>query len=742
MASGRHRPAPGKHQFNVGRVHTARRVPTITQVTQTECGLCSCLGMLQYYGRNEDLHSVREDMEAGRDGLSATQLARFLRSRGMDARLFRVKSINALRNFTSPVILYWEDYHFLVLERFDGHKATVMDPAVGRRQLTAEQLAAGFSWIAISAVPGPTFRRLRKPAFAEWRGLPLFADGSRKRIALVALLSLTGYGAVLGIPVLTEWAVDKYQRFHGIGDLAAMVIIIACAAIVYFAIQLVRIIVLSTVVLLLGRHLMTTTFGKLLSLPYKFFTTRQPGELLFRLGSVNAVRDMLSSRVAQGILDAGTLVCVTVYLMVVEWRLGLIAITLFGLNAAYMVKTRTRVLEVVDAELSNLSKSQSTQLDAVVSIPTIKMGGYAGQFLHKWSKDYAASLSAMKARMQLQSGWINGITTTVQMFGPLILLLSGLYFVNRGEISVGAAIAAQAMSATYFALSTSVFQMYTEVTEVSRYMTRLGDIMRTPSENRGGPLWRLPNNSIRLTNVSFRHTRHSDFVVRDVSLTIPPGAKVALVGKSGSGKSTLGRIICGLYEPTRGAVHFGGRDAREFNRDALRRQMGYVPQEVHLHNRTILENLTLGQNIPEEVVRHYCANVGILDFVDELPMGLKTVVSEMGANFSGGQRQRLAIVRALLQRPSIYVMDEATASLDTVNERRVNQIIDQTGATQVIIAHRLATIQNADYIYVLDRGRLVEHGTNTELMNFGVVFSSLYAENSNSATTIIGSERP
>jgi ABC-type multidrug transport system fused ATPase/permease subunit len=186
-------------------------------------------------------------------------------------------------------------------------------------------------------------------------------------------------------------------------------------------------------------------------------------------------------------------------------------------------------------------------------------------------------------------------------------------------------------------------------------------------------------------------------------------------------------------------VQFGGRDLAEYDKHALRRTIGYIPQEVHLHNRTILENLTLGQDISDEQVREYCDSVGILDFLDDLPMGLKTLVSEMGANFSGGQRQRLAIVRALLQRPKILMMDEATASLDTINERRVTKIIQDLGATQVVIAHRLATVKSADHIYVFDRGRIVEHGTHETLMNNGSVYSDLYADPT--ADTLVGGNR-
>ncbi|MEU4693425.1 peptidase domain-containing ABC transporter [Actinoplanes sp. NPDC023714] len=712
-----------------------RRVPTVTQVTQTECGLCSCVALLRYFGRAEEISTAREVMDAGRDGLSAHQLAQYLTARGLQVKTYRVRDVRALAGFTEPVILYWEDYHFLVLEKFDGKHAVVMDPAVGRRRITAAELEAGFSNIVIAAEPGPDFEKSRAKPFAEWRRVPLFADGARRRMVLVGLLSLVGYGAVLGVPLLTQWAVDRTARFDGLGDLGVMIALVFAVAAGYYVIHLIRTATLSTLVTLLGGHLMTRTFTKLLALPYRFFTTRQPGELLFRLNSVNTIRDLLSSRVAQGVLDVGTLIGVTTYIFLTEWRLGLITLALLVLNALYLAKTRMRVLEAVDAEIANLSKSQSTQLDAIVSIPTIKMGGYADRFVADWSRTYQDSLEAMKTRIRLQQGRIAGVTASTQMFGPLLVLLSALYMVSHGQISLGAAIGVQAVSATYFALATSVFQTYTEFSEASRYVARLGDITAAQPETAGGSRLTLPSTGIRLRDVSFRFTRHSDLVLRNVSLDIPAGAKIALVGPSGSGKSTLGRIICGLYEPVTGTVEFGGADMREYDRNALRRSIGYIPQEVHLHNRTILENLTMGQDIPIEEVRDYCANVGILDFLDDLPMGLKTLVSEMGANFSGGQRQRLAIVRALLQRPRILVMDEATASLDTVNERRVTQIIQEIGATQVIIAHRLATIRSADHIYVLAGGHVVEHGTHDALLANGAAYADLYTETAAAVTT-------
>lgn len=709
-----------------GRVRRRRRVPTVTQVSQTECGLCCCSAIMRYHGRYEDLSTIRRELEAGRDGVSVRRLATFLRARGMEVKVARFGDVAALETVSSPVILHWTGHHFVVLERFDGKHAELMDPAVGRRRVTRAELASSVTGIVLFVTPTPKFQTRRKRFLEEWRATRLLADGSRRRMAMVALFSLGGYGAVIGVPALTEWAVDHVHEFSDLDGLTLVCAVIVGVAVAYFGIQLIRVTILSSLVALLGRHLMTSTFGKLLTLPYSFFATRQSGELLHRLGMVNSIRDMLSSRIAQGVLDIGTLLCLTVYLFVVEWRIGLLVVAMLLANAAYLVARRDRVREVVDTELTQLGKSQSIQLDAIVSIPTIKMGGYTEEFVKDWAETYDASLRAMRTRMRLQQGWVTGVTTAVQMFGPLVVLLVSLYLVNHGHITIGAAIAVQAISATYYGMASSVFLTSIEFAEASRYMARLKDILATPSEPVGGTLSAPPTASISLEGVSFRYSGHDEPVVRDVSLEIPAGAKVALVGKSGSGKSTLGKIICGLYAPSEGTVRYGGQPREAYALESLRRNIGYVPQEVHLHNRTILENLTLGQNVPLEQVVEYCETVGILDFLKTLPLGLDTVVSEMGANFSGGQRQRLAIVRALLQRPSILVLDEATASLDSINEAKVSQILAEMGATQVIIAHRLGTVRSADRIYVMDDGRVVEEGTHDELLKSAPIYRSLY----------------
>ncbi|MBW3085335.1 Alpha-hemolysin translocation ATP-binding protein HlyB [Austwickia sp. TVS 96-490-7B] len=214
----------------------------------------------------------------------------------------------------------------------------------------------------------------------------------------------------------------------------------------------------------------------------------------------------------------------------------------------------------------------------------------------------------------------------------------------------------------------------------------------------------------------------------DINMSIGSGDLVAVVGQSASGKSTLGKVICGLYEAGREAVEIGGHPLGDYDRDALRRQIGYVPQDVTLHNGTILENLAMGSDLDEAEIERRCRRLDFLDFIERLPMGYRTMVANLGANFSGSQRQRLAIARVLLRSPQIIVFGEATSALDQLNEQRVNRVLRSLGCTRIIIAHRLETVRGADTIYVIEDGCVVEQGTHNGLLESNGVYSLLYRQ--------------
>lgn len=211
-------------------------------------------------------------------------------------------------------------------------------------------------------------------------------------------------------------------------------------------------------------------------------------------------------------------------------------------------------------------------------------------------------------------------------------------------------------------------------------------------------------------------------------MTIEPGQRIALVGQSGSGKSTLSKILSGLYKIDTGKVLFDGVNINQIDKKILSQNLGVVPQDSFLLNRSILDNITLKHEVTSQKIEEVCKAVQIYDEIMAMPMKFNTIISEMGSNISGGQRQRIALARALINNPSIVILDEATSALDTINEERITKYIKSQGCTQIIVAHRLSTIKDADIIVVMKGGKIVESGNHKYLMDLGGEYYSLYTK--------------
>lgn len=710
-----------------------RRIPVTTQVTATECGLCCVSSILSAYGRHEALHDLRADLPVGRDGATITSLGELLTSRNMQVRLFEASSIDPLELFDIPVILFWEGYHFVVLERMTAQGAILMDPAVGRRKVTRAELEAGFSGILLATAPGEGFETKRREPLLEWRSFPLLPPGAGKVLGLSVALALMGYIVTAGMPMAVQWTVDSLIHPDAQQRLATMLGGVPVAILLYFALQAMRTLLLSRTVALMGGHLMDTVFGHLLRLPYKFFSTRPPGELMYRLGGVTTVRDLLSTRIVGGVLDIGMAVVLTAYVFWASPTLGAITLGLFVLSLALLFFTSRPLTEVMDTEIAHLSKSQAIEYDAISAVASIKMGGYRDEFFRRWKRNYDASLRAMRRRMHIQDGLIGGLLGAVQVFGPLALVAVGMLLALNGTVSVGTAVAVQGVGSLLLGLSHTIFGSWSEFVQASRLMRRVLDITASEPERSGTRSDQLEMPAIEVEHVDFAY-EGGERVLKDVTINITPGEKVAIVGASGSGKSSLGLVMAALHSPTNGHVRVGGTDVTDWNLDRLRQQIGYVPQDVRLHDASLIDNLRIGTNLTKEQAIARCERLSFLSFISELPMGYETMVAEQGANFSGGQRQRIAIARALLRDPRIVVFDEATSALDTITERQVTEHLNRLGCTQIILAHRLTTIRACDRIHVLLNGRLVESGTHDELVHSNGHFAELYNANQSSTS--------
>lgn len=700
-----------------------KRVPVRTQVSQTECGLACSLAILEYHGRYQNLKQARAIVTPGRNGLSVEEVRHLLATNGCTVGVFRA-SPSRLGELDMPAIVFWKNYHFVVLERLTDKYADLMDPDTGRRRVSRAEFDESFSRIVITAIPSPNFRSERRPFMDEWRLPGLRWDIRWGSLVSIIATTLGTYVLSLAVPMLTARMVDSATKGQSSLGMTVIAVALSAGIVCYIAAEALRAFASSRLVRALGSSMARSAFGHLLRLPLSFFSTRIPGELMQRLGALTFVRDALSNRIVQGLFDIGMTVAILGYVFHVSTMLGLLASGLMAALLLFLLASRTAMSRAIEEEIHALTVAQGAQYDAVSSIAQLKMGGYVKDMENRWSEDYDRSLGALHRRMMWQLGAVGSVTGAFQIFGPILMMLCGLQL--NGSVTLGQVVAVTSVGSLIFGGVSGLLTAYTDLVTCSRYLRRVEDIMGTDVEPTGGSLTALPHGGISLRDVGFRYANEAAPVLQGLDIEIGDGELVALVGQSGSGKSTLAKLLCGLYHPTQGQIWIGGHPLQDYDLDELRRQIGYVPQDVSLHNGSLLENLAMGAGLTDDEVIARCRALDFLDFVDELPMGYRTLVSDLGANFSGGQRQRLAIARVLLRSPRIVVFDEATSSLDRMNERRVNRVLERLGCTRIVIAHRLETVQNADSIHVVDRGSLVERGTHDHLLKMQGTYASLY----------------
>jgi ABC-type bacteriocin/lantibiotic exporter with double-glycine peptidase domain len=353
-----------------------------------------------------------------------------------------------------------------------------------------------------------------------------------------------------------------------------------------------------------------------------------------------------------------------------------------------------------------------------MGISTLKASGAENHAFDHWSNLYYKQLNVSLKRGQLNA-ILDTAMTTLRMLSPILLLWFGAIEVLDGKMSLGSMLALNALAISFLTPVTSLVTAGQQLQLVRAYLERIVDVADAkPEQNQEvtNACSQL-SGKIRVENVSFRYDSSSPWVLHDISLTITPGQKIALVGATGSGKSTLAKLLLSLYTPEQGEIFFDDLPLQTLNYQMLRRQFGVVLQESSLFRGSIRQNIAMNNpSVSLEQIQHAAKLAHIHEEIINMPMGYETLLAEVGTGVSGGQRQRICIARAIAHHPSILLLDEATSHLDIRTERLVSQNLASLTCTRIMIAHRLSTIMDADMIVVLDKGRIVERGTHDDLL--------------------------
>lgn len=709
-----------------------RRVPVILQQDSTECGAAALAMILEHHGRPTSLEECRGIVGAGRDGVTARAIVTAARTFGLTARGFSC-SVEDLAHLPLPLIVHWRAKHFLVVERIHPREVRVVDPELGRRRIATTEFLAGFSGVALTFTPNEAFERRGTADRFTWRaylGELLKAPGTRAGLFKVLLASLLLQVLGLALPLFTKLIVDRVVP-SGQSDLMPILIGGLC---VWILTQSLTTYLRSVVLLRLRNrvdaHVMLKFFGHLLALPFRYFQTRTTGDLLARLSSNGVLREIFTAQTVSILLDGFLVVSYLIALVVMAPLFGAIALSVALLQGLVIWTATSRMTHLAQQDLRAQSDSQSYLVEVLSGIATLKAAGAEDRAIEHWSEKFRAQLETSLKRAHF-SVVVETALGALGLAAPLVLLLVGAQFVMSGSMTLGTMLALTALASSFLAPVTSLLSSAQNLQVVGAHLERIGDVLQARPEQDARTKVRIEHARIpiKLEKVSFRYAPASPDVMSDVTLAIMPGTKVALVGPTGSGKSTLGYLILGMHAPTGGVVRFGAHTIDEIDVRSLRRRFGVVLQDSALFAGTLHDNIafhdpTLSREGVIEAARLAC----IHDEIQAMPMGYETLLSEAGSGLSGGQKQRLALARALARKPDVLFLDEATSHLDTATEAAIEAHLSRLGCTRIVIAHRLSTVRDADCIFVLRAGGIVESGTHSELVALGGHYAALAHE--------------
>lgn len=707
------------------------KVPVVIQMEALECGAACLTMILAYYGKWIPLEQVRADCGVSRDGSSAKNILKAARAYGLDARGYRYE-LDALKEETNfPCIIHWNFNHFVVLCGFRKNKAVINDPAKGTYAVSMEDFDKSFTGVCMLFGPAPGFEPSgRRKSILGFARKKLSGTGSVFALVVVTTVITSligiitpGFSNVFADRLLSGMNPEWFRPFMvGISALAAVQIFVAWIRAVYSYKTNGKIAIVSN----------SEYMWHVLRMPMEFFSQRMVGDITSRRSKNATIATDLINTFAPLVIQMFMMIFYLFVILRYSPVLSLLGILSVALNMAisqYISLKRVNLTRVTSRDSGRLSGMTVAGIDM---IETIKASGAENGFFEKWA-GCQANVNTGTVKMTKLNNTLGLIPSFISTLANLLVFMGSVYLCMEGEWTVGMIAAFSGFLTSFLTPAKSLMSASQTLQEMRTNMERIEDIMEYPvdveyedEEPAEGVKFNKLSGKIELKNVTFGYSRLAQPLIKDFSMTLEPGQRVAFVGSSGCGKSTLSKLISGLYKPWSGEILFDGKPIDDINHNVFTGSLSVVDQDISLFEGTIAENIKFWDDTIEDYEMILAARDAELHKeIMSRDGGYQHRILEGGRNLSGGQRQRLEIARVLAGDPTILILDEATSALDASTEYNVMKYIKYRRVTCIVVAHRLSTIRDCDEIIVLDRGNVVERGTHEELYAKGGLYTSL-----------------
>lgn len=698
----------------------------IKQHDITDCG-AACLGTIaKQYGYKLPITRIREIAGTDKQGTNAYGVIKAAEVLGFTAKGVKGDKDAFYSGFPLPAIAHvvvdGQLLHYVVIHEINQKKDKIIiaDPGKGMVTYAAEEFFKEWTGVLILMTPTATFKKGDETTglFKRFWGLIRLQKSFLIHIFFASILyTLLGIlGAFYFKFLLDDILPGGLKKTLHIISLG--IILLSMFKVVLNAFRVHLLLYLSQKIdipMILGYY------NHVLDLPMQFFGTRKVGEIVSRFMDASHIREAISGATLSIMIDTMMAIVGGIILYNYNAMLFGVAVIMLLLYGVLVFAFNTPIREINRKQMEENSQLTSYLVESLNGIETIKAFNAEGESKQKTERAFIKLLGTVFDMGKLDNLRCS-LTNAVASIGGVVILWVGAYQVISGKLSIGQLLVFNSLLAYFIDPVKNLIDLQPMLQTAVVASDRLGEILDLEIEKDGDQQHKLRpvklDGAIEFKGVDFRYgTRNT--VLKDITLSIKKGERIALVGESGSGKTTLVKLLLGLYAPEKGELLIDGNNVKDISLDSLRERIAYVPQETFLFSGSIRENLSMGFSNPtmEEMIDG-AKMARAHDFINELPLRYETRLEENGTNLSGGQRQRLSITRAVMKKPDILILDEATSNLDSITEKAIEKTIHELakGVTTLVIAHRLSTIMRCDRIFVLERGEMIESGTHKELM--------------------------